>query len=1237
MNKFKNDNDQVVNPNNSVDKRDDEMNKRGPYGISKREIADLFEKYDHRNFIEEIIALEAYGGNEGIARALKTDINNGLSKDDDMEARENQFGSNAIEEDPLPHFCTYVWESLGDLMLRILIVSGVVQIALGASPLSTHPDKDWIEGVSIIIAVLIVVMVGSYTNYSKEKKFKELNDRNAAMQTYSIKRNGEIFKDLPDKLLVGDLVKVAYGSNVPADGLLISTEGVVKMEESSLTGESDLVDKETIEACLKKSKDFVGKETNKHTISSPFIFSGTEVREGGGWFIVLAVGSSSKKGQIQESVVQSQENDDSKTPLETKLDNIATQIGYFGMISGVCILIALFIRFGITYPESVDSYDASMAEWISFDKLGPEPKNPKLTVSNNVIGIILLVVAIIVVAIPEGLPLAVTLSLAFSIKKMMNDNNLVRKMYACETMGGANYICSDKTGTLTKNEMNIFQLFNGKTSVDFSSLSTLDEENAKDEKSKMKSKNKDACVNPLDYFSQEYFDILVTSVVCNLQMDIDEQETIRNESKTDLPFAKLLKRFDIALYPIQTKFKVNNAQETNRIPFSSSRKKMSTVVKHSSFPTGYRIFTKGASEIVLNSVNDYLDPNNGQKITKTDEDFEKFKQIINSYANMTLRTISVAYKDISENEAVNYLQQDSDGNNIIENKGFTMICIVGIKDTLREGVKEAIAESHKAGITVVMVTGDLKETAVAISKECGIWNLSPDAEVPEYYSMTGEEFFHAIGGIECSVCSKDVKDCDDPKTKAQAIKRGVDPEKVQHHRIKDMKTFIKISNDLRVLARSRPLDKYALVLGLRCLDNVVAVTGDGTNDAQALSKSDVGFAMGIAGTDVAKDAADIIILDDNFASIIKAVIWGRNIYDCIRKFIQFQLTVNLTACVLVFVTACIGSETPISAIQMLWLNMIMDSLGSLALATEPPHDEILHRKPNSRKEHIISAMMWKHIIANSCVLFSILVAFYLVGQDFIPEDDPFRIAEAKIIKSCYGKYPGKEPVNGEFTVLAGSRVFWPSTDHILRTASRLNCGEYYSDQDMNLALIRYKSAYGNTSHMTIMFNIFVIFTLFNQLNSRVINDQANIFYNISKNIYFIVIIFVEAILQVIIIQLGSAALSTCQGGLTAIQWGICVGFGATTFVSTFIMKFIKLEGCIQSFLDRLSRGNKVADINDNYQSEDNKLNNSIHNIEAKKKFSKESSKKRTFLDNMRRPSSLEHKQSSKIRMQKEDN
>lgn len=1242
-NKVNHINDNVINPNNSVERRDDEGNLKGSFGISRKEILDIFEKYDHRNFIEDVEALDSYGGISFLETSLKTDINNGLHKSDNIAEREEVFGSNALEQEPLPHCCSYVWEALEDLMLRILILAGIIQIILGSTPLSDHPDREWIEGFAIIVAVFVVVCVASLTNYNKEKKFKKLNDRNSAMVKVTIKRNGIPEDRSPDDLLVGDLVKINTGSIVPADGVLISTEGQVKIEESSLTGESDAIEKETTDVCLRKAKEFEGKETNKHSVPSPFVFSGTLVKEGGGWFIVLAVGRYSKKGMIKESVEQNQENDDAKTPLEQKLDILATQIGYFGMASAILTLVALFIRFGIIFSEKKTAYDNAMENPIP----GQTPSDPKKSIAKDVVGIFLLCIAIVVVAIPEGLPLAVTLSLAFSINYMTKDNNLVRKMYACETMGGANYICSDKTGTLTMNVMNVFRIFNGKTDVDVSALANLtdtkDANNQDSNKIEIDIPSKKG--RSSDYFNQQYFDIIVDSLSCNLQMTVDENENILDESKTDLAFANLLHSFDIAIYPIQTKYKVNQ-NDTRRIAFSSARKKMSTIVSHSSFPTGHRIFTKGASEIVLNSVTHYINHESGERTLKSDIDNEKFKKIIREYADLTYRTICVAYKDISENEAARYQDQDEEGRNMIENSDFTMVFIAGIKDTLRKGVKNAIESCHTAGINVVMVTGDLKETAIAISKECGIWNLSDSKNIPMYYSLTGEEFYNLIGGIECDVCNKSIKECTDPKTKREAKKReeeeksktGKDVEyEVQKHRIKDMETFKLIANDLRVLARSRPLDKYALVLGLRTLDNIVAVTGDGTNDAQALSKSDVGFAMGIEGTDVAKDAADIIILDDNFASIVKAVVWGRNIFDCIRKFIQFQLTVNVTACVLVFVTACIGSETPITAIQMLWLNMIMDSLGSLALATEPPHEKILLRQPNSRKEHIINYLMWKHILGQSIALFIILIILYLIGHEFLPESDLTRIAEAETIFYCYGKFPGKEPVDGKHTTMSGSISHWPADTYLKNNVTSVECGEYTKFQDMSLAFANYKSAYGNTAHMTILFNVFVLFCLFNQFNSRVITDEINIFNNINKNMYFVVLVLAEFVLQALLVQFGGMFFSCAIGGLTGTQWGICIGLGLSCFVVAIILKFIPAEKCIESMFNCFTKNykNNKIEAEHNYRSENIVLNN---NEDYRKKLSKESSRKRAFLNNVRKPSHiLSEKQGSKMRSSKFNN
>lgn len=1137
------------------------------FGITNEDIQDIIGKYDFREFNEEVEVLNKFGGNAGLEKALITNFQEGISRHSpDYNKRIEYFGTNSFYQEPLPHFCAYVWESLGDLMLRILIVAAIIQIGLGASPLTEHPETDWIEGIGIVFAIIVVVFVGSITNYTKEEKFKELNDRNASMIKVTAKRDGACLEISPDDILVGELIKITTGSIIPADGVIVSTEGQIKIDESSLTGESDLIEKEPIEICLKKSQEFKGNKKDKHSIPSPLIFSGTQVKEGNGWFVVWAVGYRSKKGIIQQSVEQNQENDDSKTPLEAKLDEIANDIGWFGIFAGAFTLIALSIRFGINYSNKIKAYDDFNDNPIP----GREITDPKQTISQDVIKILLLCIAIIVVAIPEGLPLAVTLSLAFSINKMNQDNNLVRKMHACETMGGANYICTDKTGTLTANIMSVYKLYNGKKDIVFNNIRRDNESS--------------------DYFSSKYFDLLSTSIVCNLQIHVTENEEIIDSSKTDLAFANFLHNFNIKIYSAQAKYNVNS-HDIKRIAFSSDRKKLTTIVTNSEFPTGFRVFIKGASEYVLSSVSQILDPEDLTIQNKSEEVGNKLEEITKNYSNQTLRTICVAYKDISQEEAENYLEKDDEANYVIENKGFTLICIVGIKDVLRNGVPDAIKSCQSAGINIIMVTGDSKETAVSISQECGIWNLPYDTQIPEFYCLTGVEFYNKIGGLECETCSNNIKNCFCPKTKREALLNNVPEDKIQKQRIKNISEFSKIIKDLKVLARSRPLDKYALVMGLRKLDNVVAVTGDGTNDAQALSKSDVGFAMGIEGTDIAKDAADIIILDDNFSSIVKAVVWGRNIYDCIRKFIQFQLTVNITACVLVFVTACVGNETPITAIQMLWLNMIMDSLGSLALATETPHDDILKRKPNSLKEYIINSLMWKHIVGHSIILFALLLVIYLKGPEFIYEQNLIRISEAEIINICFGVYPGRGPDSaGNYYIMSGSTSDWSSDNYLKEQKTNVECGEYAGDQEMSLAFKDYISHYGSSSHMTIMFNIFVYYTLFNQINSRIITDEYNIFYLIHKNCYFIVLIIAECLLQAVLIEFGSSAFSTAYGGLTIQQWGVCIGFSLLAFLVSIILKLVKLEILIERITSSFSKRNHsvVEDLNINIISENDK-------------------------------------------------
>ena len=523
--------------------------------------------------------------------------------------------------------------------------------------------------------------------------------------------------------------------------------------------------------------------------------------------------------------------------------------------------------------------------------------------------------------------------------------------------------------------------------------------------------------------------------------------------------------------------------------------------------------------------------------------------------------------------------------------------VFGIRDSLRDGVKEAVFKCHEAGVNVIMVTGDNIVTATAIAKECQI--LGPEVDLkkltpndieqdPEAINdsnkranyinellktkpraITGNSFYICVGGLICEVCQKDTNLCKCPKTAAEAkefaARNGEEPKPVKKDIIRNMDNFKAITNNLNVMARSQPLHKYALVLGLRSVKNIVAVTGDGTNDAPALSKSDVGFAM-FAGTDIAKEASDIVIIDNNFSSIVTAIIYGRNIYDNIRKFLQFQLSVNFCACLIVFICACIGNETPLTPIQMLWVNLIMDSLGSLALATEPPYDELLKRAPTKRNESIINGRMWKHIIIQSLIQIVVLLILYLIAPEFIKEGDLVRKAENTIIKYCYDKLPGDGKVDH---IIYGTESKWSAEQKLSsKVADKLYCGGYASRQSLSVAYKEYSNDNDGSVHMTLIFNVFVIYTLFNQINCRMIDDSFNIFKRMHRSLLFPLITICELGLQVIIVIFGKNIFHVANRGLTGEQWGICFGFSAITFVVSIIVKLIPLEGFIDNLLKK---------------------------------------------------------------------
>ena len=1195
----------------------------GTYGITAHELEELMSFYKERGSdYRDLKQIQKLGGIDIILQKLKTDSKNGISSDLN---RLNDFGSNKVFVEPVPPFCSYVWEALEDLMVRILIVAAIVQIVLGAT-LGEDPSKDWVDGLSIVIAVLVVTLVGSITNWKKENKFHELNDIQNEGTKYKVIRNGNPLDIPSDDLLVGDLINIMVGDILPADLLLVEGNGI-KMDESALTGESETLKKEVFEKCILKN-------IKNSKPPSPLMLSGTNCIEGTGKGIVIAVGDYSQKGIIRRTVDNAQEN--AKTPLEEKLESIAEIIGYFGMAAGIITLIALMIRFGVNYVNDRKEYKKSSSEQSLFGSylsnkpneqmnsyimstVNSELTNPKKNITANLLDIFMLCVSIIVVAIPEGLPLAVTLSLAFSIKKLMDQQNLVRKMHACETMGGANFICTDKTGTLTKNEMNVFKVLTGTNEITLKETIDVEHSDNLFKKNDMNTTEKKLREEYTSYFKNEnYWNLLKISIALNIDGAIKhldspningDMEECETKNKTDNAFIDFLYRFKSPISIERNKYQ-NDKRFYKQIPFDSKRKRMTTFIENNDFPTGYRLFTKGGAENVKNICSRYLDPETGNIEEIKQEQLNLIKNTIENFNKNMLRSLYICYKDISQEEYENAETYQNKEGKYIDQYDLIFIACFGIRDSLRNGVKEAVLKCQKARVRVIMVTGDNIVTATAIAKDCHILgedvnlnnitaldveedsDLTNDPNKRDEHiknvlnnkpkAITGNTFYTAIGGLICRTCGKETNLCKCPKTKAEAEqiaeKNGEEVKEIKSDTIKFKDKFIELTKNLRVMARSQPIHKYALVLGLREMDKIVAVTGDGTNDAPALSKSDVGFAM-FAGTDIAKEASDIIIMDNNFSSLVVAIIYGRNIYDNIRKFLQFQLSVNFCACLLVFICACIGNESPLTTIQMLWINLIMDSLGSLALATEPPYDELLDREPTKKDESIINGKMWKHIIGQSLFQLGLLLFLYLYAPHFIKEDDVVRLAENRIISYCYGKMPGG--IKNVKNIIYGINIYWKSKDKIIHGLNdEMECGNYADKQDMAVAFDEYLNVNGNSTHMTIVFNVFVIYTLFNQFNCRVLDDSYNIFVRINKNIFFPLIVFFELGLQIILIQFGKEAFKVSERGLTLKQWGICIGFSFITFFLNIFFKIISIDICIQAILDNSKKGTGVGNIED---------------------------------------------------------
>ncbi|MBE3044332.1 calcium-translocating P-type ATPase, PMCA-type, partial [Candidatus Bathyarchaeota archaeon] len=563
--------------------------------------------------------------------------------------------------------------------------------------------------------------------------------------------------------------------------------------------------------------------------------------------------------------------------------------------------------------------------------------------------IFIVVVTIIVVAVPEGLPLAVTLALAFATRRMLRDNNLVRHLKACEVMGNATTICSDKTGTLTQNVMQVVAGTVG-TSHRFGSSAPASES----EEKASPEMDPSGGVSPSEFASSlgpEVKELLVKSAALNstaFEGEMDGEMTFIG-SKTETALL-LFAQHHLGMGPVSEQRE--NSQTLQLFPFDSGRKCMGIVASLGNGKA--RLYIKGASEIVLGQCTEMLgNPSQDlASVPMTSEHHQTVNQLIDDYASRSLRTIGLAYRDFEE-WPPRQARRAEDGDEVVFEdlfKDMVFTGMVGIQDPLREGVPEAVATCQKAGVVVRMVTGDNKLTAIAIARECGI--LQPNSiimEGPEFRNMSKYE-------------------------QGQIIPR------------------------LHVLARSSPEDKRILVKRLKERIEIVAVTGDGTNDAPALKAADVGFSMGIAGTEVAKEASSIILMDDNFNSIVKALMWGRAVNDAVKRFLQFQLTVNVTAVILTFVTSVYHDDmkSVLSAVQLLWVNLIMDTLAALALATDPPRASVLDRKPEHRNASIISATMWKMILGQAVYQLAITFLLYFGHDKVLPDTGIWNLSEERL-------------------------------------------------------------------------------------------------------------------------------------------------------------------------------------------------------------------------------------------------
>jgi Ca2+ transporting ATPase len=780
----------------------------------------------------------------------------------------------------------------------ITIITGMV---------SQGPSWGWLQGVSIFVALFIIVAITSLNDWIKDKQFVRLQSlvKDETIPVirgkYGATQSVNIYK-----LVVGDIILLEAGQRVPADCVLLESQDFT-VDETMYYDDNR---KATPKRPARPEEDTPYSDTNN---ANPFLLSNSLVASGSGVAVVCCVGARSRRGLKEEKL-----DTTSKTPLQTKLENLGGHFTKWGLYAAIAILIALVVNFIIR----ISAFEEYRTAKKIIKTLGDF-----FTVS----------VAVIVVAVPEGLPLTITLSLAYSVMRMKKDGVLVRNLDSPEVMGRVDEIITGKTGTMTKSEMKVDQFYSQSLLIRNTRKNTL--------------------------FNCELFDkvidLIQESILYNSDARIEMNDEAYYEPVGNGTEVGLIKFLQDAEIPVHDIIKQKLGRIETIIPFSTIRKRSLTAVRHPDNDDLVRVYIKGAPEIVVGKCSRTFHVDG--KVIPLDDDQTNYilnDILIQKFTTAGYRTLAFAYKDLPiedfESLKSEYNGFASEDDRQVLEKDLTFLGVFALHDPLRDRVNRSVLYAAKGLVATRLVSGDHIETAKALAVQAGIMD-----DPSKYTCLSGEEF-RAIVGQARQVMH------DDGTTKHQLERR---------EEFRNLITGKENRKPLKVIARATAYDKYLLVVGLRDLGRTVATIGEGLNDLDALQNADVGFAMG-SGVSFAKDNSDMILVNDNFEATMNAVMWGRNIYQNVRRFIQFQVTVNLTTLLVVFLGAATKGESPFSIPQLLWINLIMDTFAAIALGSERPHPSIIRNPPVKEKDPLMTTTMWKQIYGMTLYIFFITTIMY---------------------------------------------------------------------------------------------------------------------------------------------------------------------------------------------------------------------------------------------------------------------